>query len=91
MNKRLILLGQAFASVALLSACFGGGGDDTPAPAPPMPGALEQVPTSASDSAAGMASYLATLSTLAPEDKEPLDVSSFSPPTPEDSEPEPVS
>jgi hypothetical protein len=31
------------------------------------------------------------LSTLAPEDKEPLDVSSFSPPTPEDSEPEPVS
>ncbi len=90
-NKRIFLLGQAFAVAALLAAC-GGGGDDTmpPAPPPPPPGPLEQVPDSASASTAGMSAYLATLSTLAPEDKDPVDVSSFNPPSPDDAEPEPV-
>jgi hypothetical protein len=38
-----------------------------------------------------MATYLKTLSTLAPDDREPLDVSGFAPPKPDDTEPEPVS
>lgn len=95
MNKRLLLLAQGFAAAALLSACFGGGGDAAPPPpppAPPPPGPLEAVPPSASQSDAGMASYLASLSTenAAAESKEPLDVSTFAPPSPDDTEPEPV-
>ncbi|MED5619302.1 hypothetical protein [Ideonella sp. BN130291] len=89
MNKRIFWLAQAFAAAALVSAC--GGGGDSPAPAPAPPGPLEAVPPSASESTAGMASYLATLNTLTPEDKEPVDVSSFNPPSPDNTEPDPVS
>jgi len=93
MKKRLLLLGQAFAAAALLSACFGG--DDMPPPppppAPPPPvSALDAIPPSASADDAGMAAYLQTLATLLPEDKEPLDPTSFNPPSPDNTEPEPV-
>lgn len=88
---RLLLLMQTVAAAALLAAC-GGGGSDAPAPAPaPQPGPLEQVPGSASQSAAGMVGYLKTLATLAPEDREAVDVSGFAPPAVDDGEPEPVS
>ena len=89
MNRRLILMGQAFALATLLTAC-GGGVDDPMPPPPPAPGPLDAVPPSASASTAGMAAYLRTLATLAPEDKEALDASSFNPPSPDDAEPEPV-
>jgi hypothetical protein len=89
MKQRILLLGQLFAAAALLAACGGGGGGDTSQP--PAAGPLEAVPTSASQSTTGMATYLKTLSTLAPDDREPLDVSGFAPPKPDDTEPEPVS
>jgi hypothetical protein len=91
MNRKLVLLSQMVAAAALLAAC-GGGGSDTPVPAPPppMPGPLDAVPPSASASVQGMVSYLSTLSAQKPEDKEPVDVSGFTPPTSDDTEPQPV-
>ena len=87
MNRKHLI--GLFSSVALLSGCGGGGGSgDMPAPAP---SATDAVPASASASAAGMKAYLADLGTMLVEDKEPVDVSSFAPPTAEDDEPEQVS
>lgn len=72
--------------VALLAAGCGGGGGDDAAP----PAATDAVPESASQSVAGMWSYLRALTRLQPEDKEALDVSAFGPPQPDDTEPETV-
>ena len=89
-QRRLLLLTQMVAAAALLAAC-GGGGSDAPAPAPaPQPGPLEQVPGSASQSAAGLVDYLKTLAALAPEDREAVDVAGFAPPAVDDAEPQPV-
>jgi hypothetical protein len=55
-----------------------------------MPGPLDAVPPSASASVQGMVSYLDALSAQKPEDKEPLDVSAFAPPTSDDTEPSAV-
>lgn len=77
-TKALVSIGVA---VALLSACGGGGGDSLPA-------VTDSVPADASASAAGMANWLAQVAATAPEDREPLDVASFAPPQPEDTEPE---
>ena len=85
MNNKQTLI-ALFSSVALLSAC--GGGDDAPPPAPP---ATDAVPPSASASTLGLKNYLVDLGTMLVEDKEPVDLSSFAPPTNEDGEPEPVS
>lgn len=72
------------AALALaLAAC--GGGDD-PAPVDPV----AEVPASASQSTAGMASYMSTLAAAPAETREPVAVKAFSPPKPDDSEPEPV-
>ena len=71
------------AAAMLLAGC-GGGGDD--APAPPAP--TDAVPASASQSVPGLMSYLGALTVIAAEDKESLDVSSFTPPQPDDTEPE---
>ena len=68
------------AAAALVVGC-GGGGDDVPA-------ATDAVPASASQSVSGMWSYLKALVQLQPEDKEALDASTFSPPQPDDTEPE---
>jgi hypothetical protein len=80
------LIGLVFA--ALLTACGGGGGGDS---APPAPAVTDAIPDSASKSAVGLASYLTALSTAAADDKEPLELSTFNPVQPEDSEPEPLS
>ena len=88
MNRKHLI--GLFSSVALLSGC-GGGSDDSVPPAPSVPSATDAVPGSASTSAAGMKAYLADLGTMLVEDKEPVDVSSFAPPTDEDAEPEQVS
>ena len=83
MNKSTVLL---YCSVAvLLAAC--GGGSDSPAPAP---AATDAVPASASQSAAGMAAWMTDLAAAADsaDAKEPLDVSTFSPPLSDDTEPE---
>jgi len=77
-NQTLVSIGAA---VVLLAACGGGGGDSLPA-------ATDSVPADASASAAGMANWLTQVAATAPEEREPLDVASFAPPHPEDTEPE---
>jgi len=92
MSKRLLMLAQAFAMAAALTAC-GGGGSDAPA-LPSAPGPLDQVPDSASQSAAGLADYLAKLNTVnaaTADAREPLDLSHYAPKSADDAEPEPVS
>ncbi len=84
--KRMQRLLAPAALALLLAAC--GGGNDQPPPAAADP--LAEVPASASQSAAGMASYVNTLTTLPAESREPVAVDSFSPLKPEDTEPEPV-
>ena len=71
---------------ALLAACGGGGNDQPVVSADP----LSELPASASQSTAAMASYMATLATLPADSREPLAVEAFNPPKPEDTEPEPV-
>lgn len=75
-TQTLVSIGAA---VVLLAAC--GGGDSLPA-------ATDSVPADASASAAGMANWLTQVAATAPEDREPLEVASFAPPQPEDTEPE---
>ena len=86
--KRSHTLFGLFSSMALLTACGGGGGDDTPAPAPSP---LDAVAPEASQSAVGLKKYLGDLSMLQVEDREPVDLGTFAPPSAEDSEPETVS
>ncbi|HEX6704457.1 MAG TPA: hypothetical protein VF169_06825 [Albitalea sp.] len=86
MHKRILI--TLFSSAAMLSACGGGGGGEAPAPAPSP---TDAVPDSASASMAGMKSYLMDLSTMQVEDKEPVDLSRFAPPSADDSEPETIS
>jgi hypothetical protein len=90
MNHKLLMLAQAFAAAAVLTAC-GGGGSDAPAP---VAGPLDQVPDSASQSATGMADYLGQLSAApaaSADAREPLDLSNYKPKTSDDTEPQPVS
>lgn len=76
------------AALALLLAACGGGGVDVPPPVAADP--LAEVPAGASQSAAGLASYVNTLTTLPAESREPAAVESFNPLKPEDTEPEPL-
>jgi hypothetical protein len=68
-------------ALVLLAACGGGGGD-------PLPTVTDSVPADASASAAGMANWLAQVAATAPEERESLDIASFAPPQPDDTEPE---
>jgi hypothetical protein len=77
-TQTLVSIGAA---VVLLAACGGGGGD-------PQPPATDSVPADASASAVGMANWLGEVAATAPEAREPLDVASFTPPQPDDTEPE---
>ncbi len=73
-------------SCAWLVAC--GDGGDSPAPAP---GPTEMVPGSASESSAGLVKYLTDLFAASADTKEPVDLGTFAPKTPDDTEPEPLS
>jgi hypothetical protein len=85
MNRKPTLV-TLLSATALLAACGGGGGGD----APPPPAATDAVPDSASASAAGLKKYLADLSAMPVEDKEPLELATFAPKAPDDAEPESV-
>jgi hypothetical protein len=76
-------------SAALLLVACGGGGGDTPAPV--VPAVTDAIPDSANQSAGGLVSYVSALSAAAADDKDPLDLSRFNPPQPDDTEPEPLS
>jgi hypothetical protein len=78
MKNRTIVLGLCVS--ATLAACGGGS-----SPTEPAPVTLE-VPESASRSTAGMVDYLARLTSASADDAEPLDVSRFAPPQPDDGE-----
>jgi hypothetical protein len=69
----------------LLAAC-GGGGYDAPAPGPAI-----AVAPGASESAAGLARYLNDLAAAGTDDKEPVDLGTFTPKLPEDTDPEALS
>jgi hypothetical protein len=75
-------------AVLALSGCFGGGDDDT---APPPADPLAAVPDSASASSMGFIEYLKVLAANLTDSREPLDPGTFSPPKPDDTEPEAVS
>ena len=81
MNKSTVLL---IASAALLLAACGSGGSDDPVVLP----VAEEVPDTASASAAGMAAWMTDLSANPSDTKEPLVATRFAPPTPDDTEPE---
>jgi len=85
MNKHTWM--ALFSSAALLSACGGGGSSSAPAAAPAV---TDAVADSASASAAGLKTYLGELTTKQVEDKEPVDLSMFTPVQPDNTEPEPV-
>ena len=90
MNDKQTLI-SLFASTALLAGLAGcGGGGSTPVPPPPPPAAIDEIPPSASASTLGLKNYLSDLSTMTVDNKEPLDLSSFLPPTSDTAEPEPV-
>ena len=84
--KRITTL-LAPAALALLLAACGGGYVEPPVAAANR---LAEVPASASQSIAAMASYMGTLAALPADTREPLAVDSFDPPKPDDREPEPV-
>ena len=92
MNKRLLMLAQAFAAAAVLTACGGGGSDTPPAPAP-VAGPLDQVPDSASQSATGMVDYLDKLkaASSSADSRDPVDLGTYAPKTTDDTEPESLS
>jgi hypothetical protein len=72
------------AAVLSVAAC-GGGNDAAP---PPPAAATDAVPDAASQSVTGMTNWLSALTNDLTEVKEPLDVARFTPPAPDNSEPE---
>jgi hypothetical protein len=68
----------------LLSACFGGGSDDAPAPVDP----LAAVPDSAVQSVVGTVDYLTVLNKNPSDTREPLDISAVVLPTSDTTEPQ---
>lgn len=82
MNKFMVSLAIA----ATLAGCGGGGADPVV-----QPGPLEQVPASASASAAGLARYVGDLAAVNADGAEPVALTNFDPPQPDNTEPEPVS
>ena len=76
--KKSTLLLIAAAGALLIG---GGGGSDAP------PAAIDAVPDSASASPEGMVAYLGELAKALPDDREPLDIAGWKPPTSETAEP----
>jgi hypothetical protein len=75
------------AALALLLAACGGGGE---APVVVAADPLAELPASASQSAAALASYVGTLASLPADMREPVSLDNFNPLKSEDTEPEPV-
>lgn len=75
----------------LLAACGGGGSDPAPTPPPVAADPTAEVPASASQSSAGLVTYLDALAAAEADGKEPLSIDGFTPPTPDDTEPDVVS
>ena len=75
------------AVLALLLAACGGAGE---APAVVAADPLAELPASASQSAAALASYVGTLASLPADMREPVSLDNFNPLKPEDTEPEPT-
>lgn len=75
------------AAAALLAACGGGGGNDGKpvTAADPL-----EVPASAGQSNAGLVGYLGSLPAQAADNREPVSVDGFMPPTSDTDEPIPV-
>jgi len=71
-------------ATALLGAC--GSSDDASAPVPPV-AASDAIPDTASQSAAGMVSWINRLAAEEAQAKEALDVAKFAPPTADNTEP----
>jgi hypothetical protein len=76
----LMTAAAALASAVLLVACGGGSSDAAPA-------AIDAVPDSASASPEGMVAYLGELAKALPDEREPLDIAGWKPPTSETAEP----
>lgn len=74
----------AAAGVALALAACGGGGHDHD------DGVTDSVPSSASQSADGFIDYLVKLVASSADTKEPVDVSTVTPPADDASEPRPI-
>jgi hypothetical protein len=70
-------------SAALLLAACGGGSSDPVADVP-----VAGVPDEASASTAGMATWMTGLSANLSDSSEPLDTARFTPPSPDDADPE---
>ena len=77
-------LGLALAASIVLGLSACGGGDDT---TPPV---TSQVPASASASVAGFMAYVVALVATAPDNLEPVDISTVTAPTSDTTEPDPV-
>ena len=75
------------AALALLLVACGGGGQ---APEVVAVDPLSELPASASQSAAALASYVGTLASLPADMREPVSLDNFNPVKPEDTEPEPT-
>jgi hypothetical protein len=88
MNKHHLL--SLFSATALLTACGGGGDYSSPPPPPPPPAPTDAVPASASTSSAGLKGYLVALSAASADAKEPVNLDTFTPVQPDDTEPEAV-
>ena len=84
-SSRIKALSMTLAASLALAGCFGGGGDDEPAPTPADP--LSMVPDSALQSAAAAVDYQKLLSKLLSETREAIDVSGVVLPTSETAEP----
>jgi hypothetical protein len=93
MNRIRLMHGAAALALAVSVAGCGGGGGDTAQAAPaPAPAPQDGVPASASTSVQALDAWMKPLVAMAPavvDVLEPLDVTSFSPPTSDTDEPDP--
>jgi hypothetical protein len=85
MNRKHTLI-SLFSAAALLAAC-GGGGGGTGADAP---ASADAVPPEASQSTAGLMSYLSALGAMPVEGREALDLGGFAPKSDDEAEPWPL-
>lgn len=87
MMRNLMSTALALATATLLVACGGGGSDDGKPAAAADP---FEVPASAGQSNAGWVSYLVGLPDQPAENREPVSIDGFAPPTSDTDEPIPV-